>query len=85
MKAAVDICHAAAFSSAIRRYSASVQMPWVINSVRRHIVSQDAIASRLTVFGRACRVLRARLLTIVIASVAIFLFPSLSPTPRHPD
>jgi len=85
MKAAVDNRRAAAFSSVIRRYSASVQMPWAINSVRRHIVSQDAIASRLTVVGKAWRVLRVRVLTIVIASVAIFLFPSLSPTPRHPD
>jgi hypothetical protein len=84
MKAAVDNRQAAAFSSVIRRYSASEQMPWAINSVRRHIVSQDAIASRLTVVGKSWRVLRVRVLTIVIASVAIFLFPS-SPTPRHPD
>jgi hypothetical protein len=85
MKAAVDNRQADAFSSVIRRYSASVQMPWAINSVRRHIVSQDAIASRLTVFGTSWRVLRVRVLTVVIASVAVSRFPSLSSTPRHPD
>ena len=84
MKAAVDNRQAAAFSSVIRRYSASEQMPWAINSVRRHIVSQDAIAQQAHCRRKIMAVLRVRVLTIVIASVAIFLFPS-SPTPHHPD
>jgi hypothetical protein len=52
MSAAVEICTAAAFSAAMRRYSAAVQVPWAIIRVRRNIVSQDATVSRAIVIGR---------------------------------
>jgi hypothetical protein len=42
MSAAIDNCAAAAFSAAMRRYSAGVQVPWAIIMPRRQTVSQDA-------------------------------------------
>ena len=53
MKAAIEIRIAVAFSAATRRYSAAVHVPSAIIAVRRMMVSQDAIASRVIVIDKA--------------------------------
>jgi hypothetical protein len=53
MSAAVEKCTAAAFSAAMRRYSAGLHLPWAIIRVRRKIVSHDAAASRVIIIGKA--------------------------------
>jgi len=59
MSAAVEICIAAAFSAAMRRYSAALQEPLAIIRVRRKIVSHDATVRRAIIIGRAKDVGRA--------------------------
>ena len=51
--ASIDVCMAATFSAAMRRYSAAAHVPRTIIRVRRMIVSHDAIVSRAIIIGRA--------------------------------